>query len=375
LLALLIAIIFFLIYGSLYPWDFRPPQTPVLDILLQSAGITLNRYTIRDIIVNIAIYAPLGLVGVSVFRRSRFRFLWPVLLGGALSFSIECIQAWTPARDPSLVDFACNVIGTAVGVIAAGLLRVTVLLPSAARPETARSQRSAVTALGLWVAAMAFPFFPVLGRTALYEKIRAIYHTPFALVTTASFAAMWFAAGRIGLKAWPHAPRWWLFAAALLTGGQLFITGRLPLPAEMAGAIIGTIAFICVGTRSFAAAFAAWIFLATILLRGLAPFHPSPTPQDFSWIPFRASLESDWQQAITTLLDKAFWYFAAVWLVHDSGVRLRTSAMGVAQLLAAIEIAQIWLPGRSAEITDPLLALAAGGTIWLLHDPPVYQTL
>jgi VanZ family protein len=233
-----------------------------------------------------------------------------------------------------------------------------------------------MSALGLWVAAMTFPFFPVLGRTVLYQKIRAVNYAPFSLVTMVSFAAMWFAAGRISLKAWPHARRWWLFiAAVLLIGGQLFIVGRQPLPAEMAGAIIGTIVFIGVGTRMGAAGFAAWFFLAAILLRGLTPFHPSPLPQDFSWIPFRASLESDWQQGIATLLDKAFWYFAAVWLVHGSGVRLRTSAIWVAQLLGAIEIAQIWLPGRIPELTDPLLALAAGATIWLLHDQPVYQPL
>lgn len=375
MLALLIAIVFFLVYGSLYPWDFRPPPSPALDILLHSGGVTLDRFIIRDIIVNIAIYVPVGLVGASVFRRSRFRFLWPVLLGAALSFSIELIQAWTPTRDPSLVDFASNFTGAAVGVIAASLVDLTVLSRFAVRAGTARPQHSAMSALGLWVAAMTFPFFPVLGRTVLYQKIRAAYYVPFSLVTMVSFAAMWFAAGRIGLKAWPRAPRWWLFIAALLTGGQLFIVGRQPLPAEMAGAIIGAIVFTGVGTRMGAAGFAAWLFLAAILLRGLMPFHPSPLPQDFSWIPFRASLESDWQQGIATLLDKAFWYFAAVWLVHDSGVRLRTSAMWVAQLLAAIEIAQIWLPGRTPEITDPLLALAAGATIWLLHDQPVYQPL
>jgi VanZ family protein len=376
LLALLIAIVFFLVYGSLYPWDFRPPPSPALDILLHSGGVTLDRFIIRDIIVNIAIYVPVGLVGASVFRRSRFRFLWPVLLGAALSFSIELIQAWTPSRDPSLADVACNVTGAAVGVIAAASLDLTELFRSAVRPGTARPQHSAVTALGLWIAMMAFPFFPALGRTLLYQKIRAVYYAPFSLVTTVSFAAIWFAVGRISLKGWPHARRWWLFiAAVLLIGGQLFIVGRQPLPAEMAGAIIGTIVFIGVGTRMGAAGFAAWFFLAAILLRGLAPFHPSSLPQDFSWIPFGASLESDWQQGIATLLDKAFWYFAAVWLVHDSGVRLRTSAMWVAQLLAAIEIAQIWLPGRTPEITDPLLALAAGATIWLLHDQPVYQPL
>jgi VanZ family protein len=385
LTALLIAIVFFIIYGSLYPWSFRPPPASALDILLYRAHITLDRFIIRDIIVNVAIYVPVGLVGASVFRRWPLRFLWPVLLSAALSFSIEFTQAYIPTRNPSLADFVCNVAGSVFGVIAAGLLDMTVLGRRAAVSDRMRSQRSAMTALGLWVAALTFPFFPVLGRTLLYEKLRVFYYAPFSSITVVSFAAMWFAAGRLGLKAWPHAKRqrwwqkqwtWWLFIAViLLIAGQLFIVERQPLPAEMAGAIIGTICFICVGTRAGAAGWSAWLFLAVILLRGLMPFHPSPLPQDFSWIPFRASLQSDWQPGIATLLDKAFWYFAAVWLIHDSGVHLRTSAIWVAQVLAAIEIAQIWLPGRTPEITDPLLALAAGAVIWLLHDQPVYQPI
>jgi hypothetical protein len=111
-----------------------------------------------------------------------------------------------------------------------------------------------------------------------------------------------------------------------------------------------------------------WVFAIVIILRGVAPFQFSATPQDFDWIPFRASLESDWQTGAATLLDKASWYATAVWLSRDSGVRLRTASIWVAQLLAAIEIAQIWLPGRSPEITDPLLAVAAGAVLWILGD-------
>jgi VanZ family protein len=37
-----------------------------------------------------------------------------------------------------------------------------------------------------------------------------------------------------------------------------------------------------------------------------------------------------------------------------------------AGLLALIELAQVWIPGRSAEITDPLLALVGGVLLAIL---------
>jgi hypothetical protein len=35
-----------------------------------------------------------------------------------------------------------------------------------------------------------------------------------------------------------------------------------------------------------------------------------------------------------------------------------------------VELLQTWLPGQTAEITDPLLAIAAGGLIALFEDHP-----
>ena len=46
-----------------------------------------------------------------------------------------------------------------------------------------------------------------------------------------------------------------------------------------------------------------------------------------------------------------------VWLLRDSGLRMRYAAAAAAIILAAIEVTQMYLPGRTPEVTDPLLAL------------------
>jgi VanZ family protein len=58
-----------------------------------------------------------------------------------------------------------------------------------------------------------------------------------------------------------------------------------------------------------------------------------------------------------TFFRKCFWYGSAVWLLRLAGWRLARAAVAVALLLGTIEVVQIHLPGRVAEITDPLLAL------------------
>jgi VanZ family protein len=83
-------------------------------------------------------------------------------------------------------------------------------------------------------------------------------------------------------------------------------------------------------------------------------------PQPFSWVPFKNSLSDSLEVNYSVLLEKCFWYFSLVWLLTRRGRGVAGAAFITAALLAAIEVAQLWLPGRSAEITDPLLAVIAG---------------
>jgi hypothetical protein len=73
-------------------------------------------------------------------------------------------------------------------------------------------------------------------------------------------------------------------------------------------------------------------------------------------VAFGGFLRAPWDFGLLTLLQKFFWYGSAVWLLRAAGWRLARAVIVLAVLLGAIEVIQIYLPRRVAEITDPLLA-------------------
>ncbi len=105
-------------------------------------------------------------------------------------------------------------------------------------------------------------------------------------------------------------------------------------------------------SRSLAA-----LFAGLIVIRGLAPYHFTSVATHFSWVPFGVMFQSDRMAAMSIMLGKTFVYGTFVWLLRDSGWRMRYAAAAAATTLAAIEVTQVYLPGRTPEVTDPLLAL------------------
>ena len=108
------------------------------------------------------------------------------------------------------------------------------------------------------------------------------------------------------------------------------------------------------------------LIVSLLIVRGLVPYHWSRIANPFSWVPFGGFLRAEWDFGLLTLLQKSFWYGSAVWLLRAAGWRLARAAIAVAVLLGVIEVIQIHLPGRVAEITDPVLALILAMTLGLL---------
>src|SRR6202030_3120905 len=108
------------------------------------------------------------------------------------------------------------------------------------------------------------------------------------------------------------------------------------------------------------------LIVSLLIVRGLAPYYWSRIANPFSWVPFGGFLRAPWAFGLLPLLQKCFWYGSAVWLLRAAGWRLARAAIVVSVLLGAIEVIQIHLPGRVAEITDPLLALILAMTLGLL---------
>ena len=367
----LILIVFLIVYGSLYPWQFAPRHLAgnPLAILLHAWHPRLIRSVFRDVVVNISVYIPLGFAAHFVFRRIRRPLLslyGPVLLGLLLSTAIELTQLFTPHRDTNLLDVITDVIGSALGVtLAVHFEKIAGPLPRPSRQIPI--DRGALLLTFCWAAWLVFPFFPILILHELYRRLSVFAHSPvFTLVSFVSAAAVWFALGLLITSAGIRRPVAWLGLSILAIPAQFFIAERQPVPSDLLGAIAGFLLFALRPRTQPVAKTEAWAFSAAILLRGLSPFRFVPESAHFTWVPFAPALLTEWQYAVLIMLGKMCYYASAIWLLRATGMRLLNSAIAVAAILAAIEIAQIHLPGRTPEITDPLFAILMGFVLFIL---------
>lgn len=105
-----------IIYASLYPLTgWHDSGNHPLDFL----GAAWPRYyTGFDLATNIAAYLPFGFLCAAAWRRGLAPLPAGVLtlvLGSALSLTMELLQNFLPSRVPSNLDLACNAAGTLVG--------------------------------------------------------------------------------------------------------------------------------------------------------------------------------------------------------------------------------------------------------------------
>ncbi len=318
--------------------------------------------------VNIAIYMPLGFAGYLAFRNARlpyFRFYGPVMLGVLLSTSVELTQLYTPNRDTSLIDLVTNIAGAALGTAVATLFQGMAI----ARPRAAwvvPADRGALMLVFCRAAWLVFPMFPIFGHHELMRKLSVFVESPvLAPVAILSAAALWYVSGLLLVAAGiRHATR--LVALSILAiPAQFLIVDRQPVIADVLGASLGFALFAWRSHTRPVTKAEAWSFAAIIVIRGLGPFRFSGVPAPFIWMPFGGMLAADWQFAVMVLLEKIFWYTTAVWLLA-AVMRLRYAVAAIAAVLAAIEIAQMRLPGRVAESTDPILAVLMGFVLFIL---------
>jgi VanZ family protein len=373
---LLIPIVVLIVYGSLYPWRFVPAHLAAnpLWLLVHSWDTQPLRYLLRDAIVNVALYIPLGFAARMAFRNTRlpgFALYGPVLLGLLLSAAVEIIQLFEPTRHSSIVDVITNVTGTVIGVIA-GLLFEDLSSPGDFRKPrriggSTRADQGALLLAFCWVAWIFFPLYPVISRSDLSHKLAFFAHArvvdPVSLLST---AASWYAGGLLLTAAGMRFSRGWFGLTLLAIPIQFLIVDRQPLPSGVVGAIAGAVLFALCHRARTPTKTEAWIFLGVILVRGLSPFHLAPAAAEFDWTPFVATLLGEWQSAAGVLIEKVFYYGTAIWLLRAAGLKWVPSTIVAAAVLASIEIAQIRLPGRTPEITDPVLAILLGFVLALL---------
>lgn len=187
------------VYASLYPFTgWRVPPGAGLAVLQLPWPAWFPRY---DIVYNLLGYLPLGLLLSLALARSGggagLALLVAVLGAAALAWTLEVLQQFLPARVPSLLDFALNSAGAALGA----LLGVTLhALGALERWQSLRDRwfvrdsAAGLALLLLWPLALLFPTPLPLGVGQVWDEARgwllaALAGTPWFEAAQAALAS------------------------------------------------------------------------------------------------------------------------------------------------------------------------------------------
>ena len=195
---LLLAVVALIVYGSLYPFNFKTDavQGGVIEALHQLSWARAGR---GDRVSNVLLYVPLGFclyLWGQRSARSWIAMLVAIGLGSLLSLSIEVAQVYISTRVPSFTDLSLNALGTAVGVvggIAWDALSKLMLLPRNAR--AGRGDRMALVVLLLWLGWRLAPFSPHLSLLKLKEALHPLFNPHIEAGAALTYLLYWLIVG------------------------------------------------------------------------------------------------------------------------------------------------------------------------------------
>ena len=362
-------IVVLIAYGSLYPGDISEPDAGAVKRFLTDWNLLTSR---GDMLGNVALFFPLGMAGI-LFTRKRFdsRIGFATLLFLALiySFSLQLAQVWLPSRSAALADVAWNMVGMAAGVATAHLMATR--LSARGQPLDIASLVPLVV-LVLWLLTELLPLVPSLDIQKFKDALK-----PLFLVFSFSFPAITMHAAGIAVAgsaftALGQRAAWWLGIAILLVWVGKVVIVNLTLDASL---LLGTLAgyggyLIALRDgpkKPFEVAF--WLLLAAWSITALTPFSPAPGGT-FNGIPFATMLQGSLEVGVRGLVQSLFIYTALIWLAHRTGLGIGKAVLGLAIWSSFIELMQMGLLGRTADITELILLLLVG---WVLSAAQAHQ--
>ena len=377
--ALLIGYTALLVYGSLFP--FVGWGTP--DVSPWQEFLSPGRVSRADLVLNVLIYLLLGWLAARVLAGAGHvrAVLLATLAGSLLSFGVEYLQALLPMRVPSFHDWGWNTLGTFGGAVVHRQLAA--LGPWIRRTATrlvgdGPVPRLGVAVVGVWAAGQLFPFVPSPDVGNLRAGLRPVWHVLRGSASFEPSRALGYALAILGLSIIlsaalrPEYRRRRLFECAfffcVLLAKVPVVRQQLSLEA-LAGAAL---AFLVVGflrEPERASGLACAAIVGAVVLDQLRPGGGAAGVATFNWIPFRAHLVND-LTGIEDVLDTVWPFLAFGYLAiraqPSRPQRVAAGGIGVVFLsVLLLEWLQTFVPGRSPDVTDAIIAAAAWTIPWI----------
>ena len=371
---LLVIVTFLIVYGSLYPFRFAAGgDRGILELV---GTLSWARTTQSDIAANVLLYLPFGAcLGwmLAVRLGGPLAVLAATVAGVLLSTTIEVAQIFETRRVASLADVCFNGVGSLAGSALALALR-SARHGFRRHPLTALLAEPIATALlFLWVGYRLAPFAVTLDPAHWREAVAPLGGGWLDPTATVGYLVPWLVVAQ-ALRALlggrdPARPLALLMLGMLLA--LVVVSGKVLVPAELVAMALA-LALNRPLSRlapSRSALLVCCALAALIVFRGTAPFDFRLDPDAFGLVPFRDAMLRYRAANLLDMFEKCFQYGALVWLLARSGAGVLAATVMAGALVLGVEFLQAWLPGEPAEITDPLLVVAAGALIAVFDNP------
>lgn len=351
-------------YGSLYPFNFILPQSHASEwakLFLDWSLVTGK----GDALGNVGLFIPFGFFGVlSLPAQSRPppRIAVIVLASLALATVLQIAQIYFPPRTPAMIDVIWNMAGAATGIIAGVSLSKHFRLHW---PTWDRAYSIPLALIALWVAAELLPLVPALDLQEIKESAKALMRFHMSPVNV-----LWHAVGALlagcaltAIASRDRALRWLGLLVVVVIAGKIFVVTRVLNASTLVGLAVGYGVWHLVSGwqrpgRAETVVLAA--LLAAYTLKALEPFQLQVDPREFSWIPFASMLRGSMRINAQSLIESVFFFAGMLGLIRMQGANVGVSSIMLALWVGTLEAIQMYIVGRSPDITEPLLVLLVG---------------
>jgi VanZ family protein len=350
------------VHGSLYPWRFARPGSIAMawDRMVHQPSLWTS---LGDVVGNVVLFVPVGMLGWALVHRwiGWRRTLIVLALGVAFAFVLQVAQLFIPYRSAALSDVLWNALGLLIGMgLVAGGSR---LHP----PWLGRANVRAPLAMTLlWLMLQWWPMVPRLDWQQIKNALKPLLLTPRWSILSAIEAALALLVLAALMR--PLRARASLLLALVGAGalGKLLMVHQALTLSRVVGWSAGLVGAWLLWRMPPRAA--AWSIAAAALgwftLDELRPFEFADSLNEFHWLPFAALLQGSLIANTWALTWHLFWLGTVMLLAAAQGVRAAPVAMMLSLLALALELLQMLLRGRTADITPLLLPW-----LWLLALP------
>ena len=365
---LAVAVILLIAYGSLYPFIFHGTGALSADLAHFLASWRELPQSRGDVLANLLLYIPLGLtITLALSQGGRGRgvsrylaALLAILAGAALSLFIELAQFYDTSRVSAFSDFALNIVGSLIGAVVALMTGARLLKaswPAGSAPAFAR------LLLLAWLGWRLYPYVPTLEIHRFWRSIQPVLFAPNIVpLSLFRYAALWLSVAflfQLGVRR-----SIWAFLLAMLCffAAKTMIIGQsLALAELLGGALALLLTPLVLGRfRTAGLPLVAACLMAYVVLNRILPLQFAASPKPFQWIPFFGFLHGSQQVDAISFAEKFYLYGVMLLLLVRAGLGLRFVVALECGLLLATSYFQTFMVGRSAEISDAILALMLG---------------